>query len=48
MSDESIGEVLDELSDEGVIAVNRQLFPTTIIRMATSDDIIARLYSRLL
>ena len=48
LSDESIGEVLDELSDEGVIAVNRQLFPTTIIRMATSDDIIARLYSRLL
>jgi len=48
LSDESIGEVLDELSDENVIKINRQLFPATIIKTATTDEIIPRLYSRLL
>ena len=48
LSDESIGEVLDELSDEDVITINRQLFPATIIKTAEIEEIIPRLYSRLL
>lgn len=48
LSDESINEVLEELSEEGIIALNRQLFPTTIIKTALPNELIVQLYSRLL
>lgn len=48
LSDESINEVLEELSEEGIISLNRQLFPTTIIRTALPNELIVQLYSRLL
>lgn len=48
LSDESVSEILDELGDEDVLALNRQLFPATIIRTSTADEMIPRLYSRLL
>ena len=48
LTDEVVNEILDEMSGEGIISINRQLFPTTIIRIASSDELIVRLYSRLL
>lgn len=48
LGDESVNEVLDELGDEDVLILNRQLFPVTIIRTSTVDEIIQKLYSRLL
>lgn len=47
-SDESVNELLDELADEGLVKVNRQLFPATIIRMSDAEELIPQLYSRLL
>jgi|GEM_PF-1643035 len=41
-------DILDQLSDHGVVAVNRQLFPATIIRLANAEAIIPKLYSNLL
>lgn len=40
--------VLDTLSSEGMLSLNRQLFPTTLIRTAHASDVISVLYSRLL
>ena len=48
LSDDSINEILDELSEEEIITVNRQLFPPTIIRMSTKDDVLPLIYSRLM
>ena len=48
LTDRAINEILDEMSEEGIISLNRQLFPTTIIRIASSDELIVRLYSHLL
>jgi hypothetical protein len=40
--------VLDVLAGEGLLSLNRQLYPPTIIRTAHANDVIANLYSRLL
>ncbi len=40
--------VLDLLYDEGLININRQLYPATIIRTMSTAEIIPQLYSRLL
>ena len=40
--------VIDSLSDEGLLTVNRQLYPATIIRTANVESVIPLLYSRLL
>lgn len=40
--------VIDSLSDEGLLMVNRQLYPATIIRTANVESVIPLLYSRLL
>ncbi len=45
---ESVSEVLDEIADEGLIVVNRQLFPPTIIKVSTAHETINYLYSRML
>lgn len=48
LTDETINDVLDQLKDEGIISVNRQLFPATIIRLERADNLIYRLYSKVL
>lgn len=40
--------LLDTLVGEGVISLNRQLFPGTIIKTAMAQDMIPKLFSRLL
>ena len=47
-NEEECSYVIDSLRDENLLAVNRQLYPATVIRMADSADIIPQLYSRLL
>lgn len=48
LNEEECGYVIDSLQDENLLSVNRQLYPATIIRMASSTDMISQLYSRLL
>lgn len=48
LADDTVNELIDEMSGEGIISVNRQLFPTTIIKTTSSNELIAQLYSRLL
>lgn len=48
LTDDSIGEVLDEMADEEILSVNRQLYPATVIRMSNAEKLIPRLYSRLM
>lgn len=45
--DES-NSVIDSLAFEGILTVNRQLFPATLIRTSDTGSIISKLYSRLL
>ena len=47
-SNETIDDVLDMLSNEGIISVNRQLNPITVIRLVTTEFAMNRIYSRLL
>ena len=48
LGEEEIDSILDELAFEGIVGVNRQLYPPTIIRTADTIEAISRLYSRLL
>ena len=48
LNDEAIDEVLDQLKDDGILSINRQLFPTTIIRLGAAEDLIYKLYSKVL
>lgn len=48
LADDTVNELIDDMSGEGIISVNRQLFPTTIIKTTSSNELIAQLYSRLL
>lgn len=41
-------DALQHLSDEGLLQMNRQLMPYTILKLVDKDTIIERLYSRLL
>ncbi|NLB80101.1 MAG: hypothetical protein GX800_00455, partial [Clostridiaceae bacterium] len=47
-NDNEANYVLDNLSGEGVLSLNRQLIPTTLIRTRNTRDVISLLYSRLL
>ena len=40
-------EVLEQLSDYGIIRMNRQLMPYTILKLTSKDELIAKLYSEL-
>ena len=40
--------VLDSLADEGMVVVNRQLFPASVVRTTETNELISDLYSRLL
>ena len=48
LNEDECNYVIDSLVYEGIITVNRQLFPATIIRLSDADSIIPRVYSRLL
>jgi len=41
-------DVLDDLADIGIILVNKQLLPATVVKLTFSNDIIGKLYSRLI
>ena len=43
-----IDGILDDLSSEGLLQVNRQLYPATIVRLSNSNVIIPKLFSLLL
>lgn len=43
-----LDDVIETLSNEGIVSINRQLFPATLIRTSTSQNLIPVLYSRLL
>lgn len=47
-SEETKMDVLDMLRDDGLITINRQLSPVSIIRNSTSDEVIGKIYSLLL
>ena len=47
-SSETTDEVLDLLSREGFISINRQLSPITTIKLTSSDEVIEKAYSCLL
>ena len=47
-NDEEVDSVLSRMSDDGYISINRQLFPVTVIKMASSNDVIDVLYSALM
>lgn len=47
-NNDDVNSVLDSLSGEGMLMLNRQLFPATIIRTVQAEDVISKLYSRLL
>ena len=40
-------EVLEHLSDKGIVRLNRQLVPYTILRLAEKDSVMERLYNEL-
>ena len=48
LNEDECNYVIDSLADEGIIMVNRQLYPATIIRTSNLTSVISRLYSRLL
>ena len=39
---------LDELAADGIISLNKQLHPCTIIRMEESENVLGRLYDTLI
>lgn len=48
LNDTEIDSVLEDLSNKELLKVNRQLYPSTIVRLSTSREIIPDLYSLLL
>lgn len=48
LNEDECNYVIDNLAYEGILTVNRQLYPATLIRTSSSDSIIPQLYSRLL
>ncbi len=47
-NDEELDSVLSTLADSGVISINRQLYPITVIRTASSEEMVKNLYSTLM
>lgn len=48
LNEDECNYVVDSLAYEGLITVNRQLFPATIIRISNTENVISKMYSRLL
>lgn len=48
LSHDEIDSILNSLELEGILKVNRQLFPLTIVRTVNIEDIIPNLYGRLI
>lgn len=48
LNEDECNYALDSLAFEGIITLNRQLFPATLIRTSHSSNVIAQIYSRLL
>lgn len=48
LNDEQIDSVLSSLEEMGIVKINRQLFPITVIKLESADNIIDKLYSLLL
>lgn len=47
-NDEELDSVLSTLADSGVISINRQLYPITVIRTASSEEMVSNMYSTLM
>ena len=47
-NDEELDSVLSTLADSGVISINRQLYPVTVIRTASSEEMVSNMYSTLI
>lgn len=48
LNDEELDSVLSTLADNGIISINRQLFPITIIRTSSSAEMLNNIYSTLM
>lgn len=48
VNEEELDGILDSLCNEGLLRLNRQLYPPTVIATANSDEVICNLYNRLL
>ena len=48
LSEESIDSILNDLEYDGILKTNRQLYPSTIIRFVSEQELLSKLYSRLL
>ncbi len=48
LNDEDVDGVLDTLENIGVIKLNRQLYPVTVVRTADKDEILGNIYSLLM
>ncbi len=48
LNEEEIDSILNEMSYEGIVILNRQLYPTTIVRTVETSELVPKLYSRLL
>ena len=48
LSDDEIDAILESLQDKGVISINRQLFPITIVKTMDTEEVISNLYSMLM
>lgn len=48
LSEESIDSILSDLEYEGILKTNRQLYPSTVIRFVREQELLSKLYSRLL
>ena len=48
LNEDEYNYVLAALSYEGIISVNRQMYPATIIRTANTESVIPQIYSRVL
>ncbi len=47
-NDEELDSVLSTLADNRIISINRQLFPITIIRTSSSEEMLKKMYSALM
>ena len=48
LNEDEYNYVMDSLAYEGIISINRQMYPASIIRTASVDSIIPQIYSRVL
>lgn len=48
LCDDEIDSILETLQDKGIISVNRQLYPLTVVKTMEMDEVIPKLYSMLM